>query len=252
MFKKLLLSKIFIVAITTLCFSTNTLAAEYTKETDKTDDVQSVSVVKINRCYQIEKDRFCAYGTGVIVDDNHLITNYHVAHGLKKNATNITLTFDLLVETPWKKGDFTYKEKIALTNAYDDEEHDLSVLKFDTQFKFFQYDLDFKDRIKILPIADKNLSVCDKVTIKGFPSGVFGISEGEVTEMYRGSYFAGKEDIVRYSHRLTNKVEKGSSGSPVLNENNEIVAIANASTKEWTAIVLDISHIKDAIAHIEK
>ncbi len=136
-----------------------------------------------------------SYGTGFNVDPQGLIiTNRHVV----EEAQSVQITF--------------YENKEIISDAIEIVEGvDLAIIRLED------------NDLPSLPLSDQLVATGDTVTIIGNPRGVSRVAiRGTVEGYYQGS------DAAPVVFSIEAPIEPGSSGSPVLNEQGQVVGIVYA------------------------
>ena len=159
--------------------------------------------------------------TGFLIDGSgYIATNAHVIN----NAKN------LVVEN--KKG-----EQFIAVPLYVDKESDLAILKIrDTSFK----------RIPVLPYTFRKTSpeLGEHIFTLGYPKEEVVYSEGYVSAK---SGYSG--DTLAYQVSIA--VNRGNSGSPVLNKNGEVIGIISSKETDAADVVFSIKS-KNIFLALEK
>lgn len=165
------------------------------------------------------------YGTGFIIDKKAgiIATNRHVV-----NYNNINDTFVT----------FHNGREVQVSVIYSDPQHDFSFLKTSapipddcTEFKF----------------ATKFPQLNESVTIIGNNENQgFSIQMGIVTSIYETSNHFPDQTI-----RISLNARGGSSGSPIINNNGEVLAI-NYAVDSTYAYALPAHYLNDSISAIKK
>ena len=141
-------------------------------------------------------------GTGFIVDDNVIVTNFHVAG----DATELKVVFN--------NNDTMYDAELVR----GDKDSDIAVIKLKDWEKFTKENPEFK----ILHYATKEPQEGDTVYAIGHPWGLFySVSKGIVSAAKRKS----PNDIPSWWIQTDAHVFNGNSGGPLLNEDGEILGI---------------------------
>lgn len=154
----------------------------------------TVSIIALDQLMQP-----IALGSGAIVDDNSVVTNYHVVKG----ATKLKLIFD------------GQANSIITTTYYSvDYDNDLILLKIEPTM------------YPSIPIVEQDSSdIGDRIFVAGNPKGLSGtFSEGIIS---------GKREFnKRKLLQITAPISPGSSGGPVVNSAGKLIGISVGSFKE--------------------
>lgn len=151
---------------------------------------QSVNKVVLVMCYQDGVPY--SQGSGFFIDENTLVTNYHVIDGGTSYAIK-----------------FAEKEEMikGVTIVKASPSYDLAILKTKQSFPFFKVDSLGKE------------SVGSKIYTIGNPRGLEGtISEGIISGKR-------KNEGVDYI-QITAPISPGNSGGPVLNEKGDVIGVS--------------------------
>lgn len=151
---------------------------------------QSVDKVVLVMCYQDGVPY--SQGSGFFIDENTLVTNYHVIEGGTSYAIKFAEKEEMI------KG-------VTIVKASPD--YDLAILKTRQSFPFFKVDSLGKE------------SVGSKIYTIGNPRGLEGtISEGIISGKR-------KNEGVDYI-QITAPISPGNSGGPVLNEKGDVIGVS--------------------------
>jgi serine protease Do len=140
-------------------------------------------------------------GTGFVVSEGLIATNCHVAReGVSLGA----------VVSP-------EQEIEAVAVAACDERHDLALLRHGAA------------GLQPLPLAGTPARVGQRVVVLGNPLGLAGtLSEGIVAALREDGLEAGAADHRSPRLQITAPISPGSSGSPVMNTDGEVVAVVDS------------------------
>jgi S1-C subfamily serine protease len=143
-------------------------------------------------------------GSGFVISGNGLIiTNYHVIHGKEK------------IEVYFPSIDKTFIANVAL----EDKNNDIALLALDN-FHISDY---FTKDIPFIISNTKDMRLGQEIFTLGYPLGeMLGksvkLSTGDISSLY------GIKDDPRLI-QISNPIQPGNSGGPLLNENGEIVGV---------------------------
>ena len=143
-------------------------------------------------------------GSGFVISGNGLIiTNYHIIHGKEK------------IEVYFPSIDKTFSAIIAL----EDKNNDIALLALEN-FHISEY---FTKDIPFIISNTKNMRLGQEIFTLGYPLGeILGksvkLSTGDISSLY------GIKDDPRLI-QISNPIQPGNSGGPLLNENGEIVGV---------------------------
>lgn len=176
-----------------MCFNTKTWG-QTTSQIAKNTIKSTVSIIALDQSMQP-----IALGSGAIVDNNSVVTNYHVVKG----ATQLKIIFD------------GQSNSIVTTTYYSvDYDNDLILLKIQPT------------TYPSIPIVEQDSSdIGDRIFVAGNPKGLSGtFSEGIIS---------GKRDFdKRKLLQITAPISPGSSGGPVVNIFGKLVGISVGSFKD--------------------
>ena len=148
-------------------------------------------------------------GTGFLIENIGLITNYHVVDSINKDNSD---TVDI-----YRHNEIDKKRSIKLIKS--NKEKDMAI---------FQPSRDFNGIKRLKTGDDRNIKVGDIVTVIGFPDYKHG----------HGPYINSGR-IVQSVNRFNNKmwmidipILHGNSGGPVVNKENEVIGIATYGSKK--------------------
>ena len=138
-------------------------------------------------------------GSGFVVSgDGRVVTNHHVVNDAER------------VEVVFQGG----RKVQALGVVAFDEESDLAILQLE------------KGSYPSLALADSPAKQGDPVVVIGSPRGLSGmVSTGIVSAVRAEGAHLGNDHRKNWTLQLTAAVSPGSSGSPVMNEDGEVVAV---------------------------
>lgn len=163
--------------------------------------------------------RTCStYGTGTawMLDETHAITNRHVVDG----ATSIALT-------AYNGEEFTVKSSVL------DRDADLALITIDGAFP------------EAAVLADSEPAHADLLTIAGYP-------EGEALHVDSGPYRGLVTDDVGTSddfvYQILVTAKPGNSGSPVANDDGEVVGVIYAADSSTTAYAVSLPSLERFLA----
>src|SRR5258708_1175025 len=158
-----------------------------------------VEIVALNR-----KGSPTKFGTGFFISsDGQLITNFHVIDG----ASSL-VAFD-------NQGARLSLERVMSEKDQDPIEPDLALLKFQVK------DVPF---LKVRELAHSTEG--DKVIVIGNPTGLTGTVSGGIVSGFRTNGLG--NPLIQ----ITAPISPGSSGSPVLDENGEVIGVATLSSNQ--------------------
>ena len=150
-------------------------------------------------------------GSGFFVDDNKIITAYHVIDGCIDNQRRVRIEFD---------------GKTAIAK----------VIRFnvDTDVALLEAEVEGET---ILKLADNPPKIGDKVINRGHPKSKWDVHKGEGTlkeiatliRTYTDGTKSKTKQYITQSH-----VIEGMSGGPVFNENEEVIGLISARTLDFT------------------
>lgn len=213
----------FFIGLFFLCCSTSNFAFE------REEIRKGVVKIKFSNTIAFESNPYGSFlGSGFIVDQkNRLIaTNNHV---VPKDPGDIRIIFHNEIET---RG----------TLIYTDIYHDFSIIQYE--------EIESNKDLKALKLGDFfSVKNYDKLLLSGNSEGQ-GITfkEGNVVElrMTRG---------IRHTLNMRTNLYgvRGTSGGPILNEKNEVVAVhARGSSSDSQSYDFAINYVKDALEKIIK
>lgn len=187
---------------------------------------KSVVIIKRSTYHSAYGKNQTVSGTGFIANKEQgiLITNEHLAS--RNEIGEYFITFHNGREL---KAEFLYSDPL----------YDFAFLKVDPK--------ELPNSTHQLPIKTGIPEVMQKVYIIGNNEGfAFSLQAGTISSAYESS---GKYPTHSYFISLNTK--GGSSGSPILNENGEVIAL-NFAGSDTSAISLNIAYVKNALKQIEK
>lgn len=182
-------------------------------------------------------------GTGWVVDraNRLVVTNFHVPAG----QTDVTVFFPI-----YKDG------QIITTPAYSWKHAAIIFAK--VRFASASYDLalielgDLPDHTPELPFAGRGVRANDRVITAGNPAGKLWVVEREVADTPLPANFTFEDNGQRVTAPLLTLKNaggdlRGSSGSPVVNEQGELVGVVCGSTKsggQQIRLCIELSAVK--------
>ena len=176
-----------------LCIHNNAPAQTVPQIAEKALD----SIISLSVEIQDKNGKSFRRGSGFIVRDNLIATNYHVI----ERATQVTVKL--------MGKDMTYT--IGGITATDPL-NDLALMQIDDGTPLFG--------IKPLPLGDSDaVQIGERVYVVGNPLGL----EGTVSE---GIISARRDINTRELIQMTAPISPGSSGGPVLNHNGEVIGVS--------------------------
>jgi serine protease Do len=142
-------------------------------------------------------------GTGFILSDNQIVTNYHVVE--KEGKLSVYANDS--------------QRKYEATIVYKDEISDIAVLRL-RDWELFKAN----ENPTILSLGDNDtLDIGDKIIVVGHPWGLaWTVSEGIISSKDRR---LGQNP--KYLYQLDAKLYEGNSGGPIFNENGQVVCVSN-------------------------
>ena len=182
-----------------------------------------------------ERNKAVANGTGFFVGANHFITNFHVISSMLLNRPENNIVLSQGENRAYVKGILAVSavydlallevERISINSLTLKEELPIS--------KRGENAANFLSLRKDLPETSENLF------ITAYPSGIFARIEktGDI------SY----EDEEIYAFSVNKYVLTGASGSPVLDEQGQIVGVVSASTSNFLHVIR-VNHLREFIA----
>jgi S1-C subfamily serine protease len=159
---------------------------------------------------------FLATGTGFMIDEHTLVTNRHVI----ADSSNLEVS--------------TYDgQAVNATAARSTTAADIAIIRVDQTLPVAAH------------LADRDPQTGDAITVVGYPGGgrlttTSGIVLGSVQDPLNGS--------VGTVLGTTAKVEPGSSGSPVLNADGEVVGVIYAKNDVNQSFMIPVSVLRDLLA----
>lgn len=153
-----------------------------------------------------------ATGSGVLISDNIIITNYHVIDGAEKVEAIVNV--DGVPET--------YNAKILCS----DKTNDLAIICIKDE----KYKSCGESPFKILP---NTVDVGTSVFAMGFPLTTFLGDEVKITDGIISSRSGFEGDIVTY--QISVPIQPGNSGGPLFDKNGNLVGITNAGIDKSVA-----------------
>lgn len=142
-------------------------------------------------------------GTGFFIDENYIITNFHVAGDVSRT-----------IEVAMESGSKTYEAELV----YGDKDTDIAVIKL-KNWEEFKKDNPQVTYLKFAEVLSKNT---DTVFAIGHPWGLFySISKGIVSAEARKS----PNPFPMWWIQTDAHVFQGNSGGPLLNEAGEVIGV---------------------------
>lgn len=160
------------------------------------------------------------YATGFLIDREQgiILTNKHVAT-ISKIASYRVRFFD--------------GKKVIGQFLYSDPWHDFSFLKIDPE--------SIPENVSVLPMSDKKPNLDEIILMVGNNGGDdFSIQSGRISSLNVSLGYFPAECM-----RISLNSKGGSSGSPIVNDKGEVVAI-NFAKDDISAFALPIDYIRDA------
>ena len=144
-------------------------------------------------------------GTGFFINDNgYIVTNYHVVEDCKKIVIHPNITAESSLA------------QIINQNI----PHDLALLKVNNKSPMF------------LSISEKKPLLGAKITVGGYPSSLSLGHSIKITQgILSGSLIDGKKEN-DFLDIIDAAVQQGSSGSPVINENGNLIGVVHAVQRD--------------------
>lgn len=189
--------------------------------------------------------QYDGHGTGFIVADNILATNYHVAEwylyvDLASYPQSI-LYFKLLVKYPATDNlsqNYFLATEYEVTGVYEMPDYDLALLEVETLNR---------NPLSLANQSWTELQLDDQVMTMGYPlDNDFVSTLGEITDLFYNAELSTPIDWIDLSTKIiqTNAmVDVGSSGGPLLNDQGQVIgvsfAVYSATTKYDLAISAD-------------
>lgn len=162
-----------------------------------------------------------SYGTGsaFAIDDTHAITNRHVAQG----ATDITLT-------GYDGARYSVKSSVL------SPDYDLALLTVDGTLP------------NVANLADAAPSPGDVLTIAGYPLGeALAVRQGPYVDDVKDE-IGGAPDLV---YRIDAETHPGNSGSPLANEDGDVVGVVYASDDVHTTYAVALETLETFLANLD-
>ena len=191
------------------------------------------------------------YGTGVIIDKHHIITNHHVISGYR-NVKILTYNKNIANLSPREA--FQYKN----SNEYNfiegeviaiDPERDLAMIKTTSRLT----------NIANLASSYSEPEINDDVFAIGNPgasSSLFNSTKGSISalpknnEVYYGDFINRKFDSIQTQAPING----GNSGGPLINDKGYVIGLVCASTHnvQLTNLAIHISEVQNFIKKAKK
>ena len=192
-------------------FSSANLWGQTTSQIAKNTINSTVSIIALDQTMQP-----IALGSGVIVDNNSVVTNYHVVKG----ASQLKILFD------------GQSQSTVTTTYYSiDYDNDLILLKIQPT------------TYSPIPIFDQDSSeIGDKIFVAGNPKGLSGtFSEGIIS----GKRQFDKRKLLQ----ITAPISPGSRGGPVVNGFGKLIGISVGSYKDGQNLnfAIPASYVKNLL-----
>ncbi len=211
------------------------------------DNIQSVPMIVFEKCY-VQAD-YCTdygHGTGAVITDNVVVTNYHVAEFFFiteiSPISGDTIYYQLYARYPANnkfENNYFLPEKYYVTAVHSITSRDLALLKVTTLNN------------TPIPFALDNfndLRTDDPVMHLGYPGfSNFVGAEGKIGDLFVNGEIA---DWVSSDTKLieyTSATNRGSSGGPVLNIWGEVIGINFAyyvNNNQKIPFAISIDHLR--------
>jgi S1-C subfamily serine protease len=158
----------------------------------------SKSTVVIRVARKDEDGRFRAsIGTGFVVKSGYIATNFHVIDRMQPKLSRVSV--------PNSKKEYLIQRVVAT-----DKDYDLAIIRC--------------MQLRLIPVTLGNsnkLQVGEKVFIMGNPHRYYGTFSEGIISAIRDDDFKGKDEKIQ----VTAPVSPGSSGSPIVNVNGEVIGV---------------------------
>jgi S1-C subfamily serine protease len=185
---------------------------------------KGVVSISNNIIVSASEDNGTSYGTGFVIDKESgiLITNKHVADRSNISRTYVTFFNGKEVEAKLLYTDPTHDFSFLMV-APDEIPADVIQLKFS----------------KITPAQEQAVFIISNNQAKNF-----SLQSGTISSLYESSGF-----FPMHSLRISLNTKGGSSGSPILDTNGDVIAL-NYAADDTYALALYSEYLKDALAYL--
>lgn len=193
---------------------------------------------EVEKCQDYTNFSVCATdtlrGTGFFVTQDIIITNSHVIDPLPGSDV-----VGLSIQMPSKLGSGKLGMRYEVQLIAEDKERDLAMLQLKTK------------TLKVKPLTiGEEIAVDDTYLSVGFPGGLkYKATSGTVTEQNVDTYGTMPGMILQAYKALvkfSGYFDKGASGSPVLNEANEVVGVLALSGSGY-GYAVNVNDLRDFV-----